>query len=177
MPIANCLPFLDSSATKKCFHPNVSEGQTTDPESFVQSEHLDWNRPTAISLDVTVEFFLNTQDRLEELYQQWHTVAYVRQCSSFFTGFYVWTCINPKGWEYLGSQNMLDRHFGWCSYIQILQKCIMILQFANFSRPGQCWIEMRTFRIKVLCLLQTTLLQSYINHADRNQKHARQIPS
>lgn len=114
MPIANCLPFLDSSATKNCFHPNVREGQTTDPESFVQYEHLDWNGPTAISLDM-LEFFLNTQDRLEKLYQQWHNVAYVRQCSSFFTWFYVWTCINPKGWEYLGSQNMLDRHFGRCS--------------------------------------------------------------
>lgn len=66
---------------------------------------------------------------------------------------------------------------GGVPYIQILEKCIMILQFANFSRPGQCRVEMRTFRIKVLCLLQTTLLQRYINHADRNQKHARRIPS
>lgn len=66
---------------------------------------------------------------------------------------------------------------GGVHYIQILEKCIMILQSANASRPGQCRVEMRTFRIKVLCLLQTTLLQSYINHADRNQKHARRIPS
>lgn len=96
MPIANCLPFLDSSATKKCFHPNVREGQTTDPESFVQSEHLDWNRPTAISLDVTVEFFLNTQDRLEELYQMWHTVAYVRQCIPFSPGSMFGHASTPK---------------------------------------------------------------------------------